>query len=1499
MPKTMLLEEALTTIPKEKPKEFLLADIMKLDSPEIEKAKKRGFGDSVKYLLGEGIIKPVARAVETIPAQAERILQAGLDNVREIAKRQLAEDGVVFGISEADYLNRTEEQKRRIALNTKIVENMDRALETSKRLERNWIEMAYTGWEAEDIELSRKSAVPFTKDYSFIKMMALGTQAVPMLGLAAAVTYATKSPVAGASVIGLAEAAEEFAIIREKGKGIGQANLVFAVDTIMLSALETIPLTSFMKGGKLPLRMFRGAIQEGSEEVLQGLWRDSIAKLGYDETRKLTEGLIEEFLAGFISGGTIGAFSPGVPEIIKRAKAEGIDIDKMREAIAEQVINNADEITENFLEKVSKKPEPEVKPTIEIPEFKSTAEALAYGESIKEQPEIIEALKKELAEVETKSAELRAIPEEKRTDAQIQEGFNLGQRRTFLREALEGAGIKIEAAEIKPIKKPTIAKEEITKPEKIKPDLTGITPLQKQIQALKEREAIVAEAEFALEEIDKIRKYFKNRISRYKDVYLKEELTGIPKYYITTKEGGIKPDEVLEELRTQFNIDLRGETELKEYFRNLEEQRKSLLAEIEEAKPKLIVKRETTLLKERIKATEQGLREGKIQTKKEIKAVQTEIIKLLEASELEAKDIAKFRRTIKNVQTRADLSKRNKQTGKTVLEEIKERIRQLEESAQRRIIIENIKSETQKSKLKKLRPEFQKPILNLIESIDIDPRSEKKIKSLQATLEFLEENPDNQIPQKRLNELKRLNQKPIKDLTTEELQHLHNCINHFIKLNDLKNKIIVRKKIKEINEIVYQAVKNLNTRHEQLNGSLDGLDSMQEEKERSFWQKIFGVDSLGAEDKCMILDGQDKGVIFQVIYEGIDKGVNEQLKAEHTAEDFFKERFKGINIKNWSRAYQKKETDIEKVRIKISGDRTLTMTKAERVAFILHSRNMKNLKHLEKGGFAFEKTPSKMNKLSPEDIDIIVNSATAQEFSVADSIGEYLDTIQKEAINKVSVYLDGFEIAIEPDYWHARTNYLDRIKETIIKKGNYTQKTLEGLGIFKERQDASNALILEDAFIALYKSIKQSAAYIGLAAPLRSAKTLLNNNDFLIAAINAGQKHYIDSLKAYISRIEGESIRLENLDKLTTEWINKLDTAILGINPFVASKQRISWFLAGTEMPWKILRKHPPKKPTAEEITEMRKWHPQLRDRLDGNVTRELGEVAQVGRVRKFFTGEESSLRLQSIRDNDTMVITAIWNAVKEEISTTRPNLKGDAFFEATAERAWEVIRRTQPTFHIKDRSTIGMSRSLLWRLMTKYSSQRNKNWRIIRRAFEKYNWSAKTARDKADLMGKLFTVTVVNSLCIMLINMIRGMLFKKKDDEFKKKIFKQAIIDFFITPLSNIYFLGDFATALISQIDKGTFAGFQIENPLSSTINEIVNTLANGNRAIIQAITGEKYKSGEKKGEEKWRTSLAGFARGAFDITGRIIGVNLANIRKFFSIPFTFNKKKKRGRYR
>ena len=1008
----------------------------------------------------------------------------------------------------------------------------------------------------------------------------------------------------------------------------------------------------------------------------------------------------------------------------------------------------------------------------------------------------------------------------------------------------------------------------------------GVAPPRAEVKPAKltlpERVEKVEQLEVQLEEITKVTDFLKGGVKRFKGDFMKEELDRFPKGFFTTKPEAMTPDQALDAINTaNLGVEFATVDELGMFLAEQDIRVKDIRAEIQKLKPRLVSRKETTIARQRLKDLEAGIRKGRVIAKKEAKVMQNELIALVEAAGLEPKDRAKFLRTIKNTQTKEQFLK--------ILPEIDERIATLQDKAIRRGLIADIKSETQTSKIKKLRPEFRDKIVPLVESIDLTKRKDATIKNLESLAEFIEREPENQVPQKRLNDLKILSKKPIGELTTEDLQLISDSINHFVKLNELKNKLIIKGKLREAREITNKAVVNVSKKHQQLNESLSGLDSFQQEQEASLWNKIFGADSYNAELKSEILDGADHDTIMSVVFNEVDDGVAEGFKFKHSTEDFFKEKLKGINTDKWSHSFQTKSKNVDKVEIKISDNRTITMTKGEAIAFNLHVRNERNSKHLAEGGFAFVVSPSKIIKLTGDDILKIADSVKGDMLTVADAMHEHFNTHQKVAINKVSVDLLGHEVAVEPDYFPIRTDFLDRFKDELIKTGNYSQKTLEGMGMFKERQNASNAIILEDAFVATYKSIESASAYIGLAKPLRGAKTLLNDNDFQIAARNAGLNNYVESLKDYIRRVEGESLNLDNVDKLTQDLINKVDVAILGPNPFVWFKQPISFLAASTEIDFKYLQKGRLKNvATKAEIAEMRKYSPHIRDRLDGNVTREAGEIAQVGRVKKFFTGKEvlSAKFMKGLRKGDLRAITGIWRAVKAEVSERSPNLKGDAYFEKVAERAWEIVRRTQPTFHVKDRSTIGMSRNVFIRLATKYSSQRNKNYMIVRRAFERYNRSAKTGKDKAKLAKALTIITIISPLLLMAIDELRDRIYAKKED--KRSLLRKITTKYITLNFGNIYFLGPGVNSLISKIEKGTYAGYDINNPLISLMDDLIDTVANAVRSIEQSITGERFKSGKDVGEKKWIASLKKSAVGALDAAGKITGWGIHNLRKW-----------------
>jgi hypothetical protein len=219
----------------------------------------------------------------------------------------------------------------------------------------------------------------------------------------------------------------------------------------------------------------------------------------------------------------------------------------------------------------------------------------------------------------------------------------------------------------------------------------------------------------------------------------------------------------------------------------------------------------------------------------------------------------------------------------------------------------------------------------------------------------------------------------------------------------------------------------------------------------------------------------------------------------------------------------------------------------------------------------------------------------------------------------------------------------------------------------------------------------------------------------------------------------------------------------------------------------------------------------------------------------------------------DGLTIGKIWNAVKLEISDKYPDLTGEEYMQKVTERAEEVIRRTQPTWHPKDRSYIGRSRSMWLRLATKYSSQRNKNWIIVKRAILRYNRSGKTNKDKIRLASDVGKVYVVMAALIAAIDAVRDKVYGRKG----KGILGFAI-DTLLTALGTFYIVGDLASSMISKIQRGTYAGFDsMGNIVASWVDGGINGIAELVRGISQLEEKEKYKSGTKKGEEKYKTTM------------------------------------------
>ncbi|MCP4569091.1 MAG: hypothetical protein GY841_16070 [FCB group bacterium] len=231
-----------------------------------------------------------------------------------------------------------------------------------------WDKAAQEGMFAGDEELF---AGTFMENPSFKRAVGIVAEAAPSLaaslvagGVGAAALGVRAGAAVGAGALGLLEGAPQYEEAREEGKSIGEASTYGALSTVATAALEYLPISYFLKGGKsgIGLGALIGGAGEGVTEASQTVAQNMIAKYGYDNTRELTEGIIESIIGGAGMGGMAGAgrgalnnaekrqrelVAKKLREVKERAERNGLDpveTDRFVDEISRQMAENKDKI---------------------------------------------------------------------------------------------------------------------------------------------------------------------------------------------------------------------------------------------------------------------------------------------------------------------------------------------------------------------------------------------------------------------------------------------------------------------------------------------------------------------------------------------------------------------------------------------------------------------------------------------------------------------------------------------------------------------------------------------------------------------------------------------------------------------------------------------------------------------------------------------------------------------------------------------------------------------------------------------------------------------------------------------------------------------------------------------------------------------------------------------------------------------------------------------------
>jgi len=228
------------------------------------------------------------------------------------------------------------------------VTGIDPLAKVGKEASEYWRKASQEGVFAGDKGLYRGT---FMETPSFKRAVGIISEALPSLGaalmtggagMAAGLSRTAASWLAGTALATL-EGSGQYEEAREAGKSISEASVSGLASTAGTAILESLAIGRFLrigtKAGKAAGRLpsvkaaGKGMGIEGMQEGSQQIWQNLIAKMGYEPTRDLAEGIVEALIGGAGAGGIAGGVMSKLEIVSKKAKDVGVTDEEVSDAV--------------------------------------------------------------------------------------------------------------------------------------------------------------------------------------------------------------------------------------------------------------------------------------------------------------------------------------------------------------------------------------------------------------------------------------------------------------------------------------------------------------------------------------------------------------------------------------------------------------------------------------------------------------------------------------------------------------------------------------------------------------------------------------------------------------------------------------------------------------------------------------------------------------------------------------------------------------------------------------------------------------------------------------------------------------------------------------------------------------------------------------------------------------------------------------------------------------
>lgn len=452
------------------------------------------------------------------------------------------------------------------------------------------------------------------------------------------------------------------------------------------------------------------------------------------------------------------------------------------------------------------------------------------------------------------------------------------------------------------------------------------------------------------------------------------------------------------------------------------------------------------------------------------------------------------------------------------------------------------------------------------------------------------------------------------------------------------------------------------------------------------------------------------------------------------------------------------------------------LTHAQMCSLYMHLRNADSKEHLLNGGFtvpdaveynkgniveAYQKgqtvrigmlTDSEGKPMADTIVSAIEKNLTDYDRAWIGSMENFFGSYTTDLINETSMKLLGYKRAVVKNYYPIAVN--KKALATQIE-GLHLDATIEGRGFLKNRVKSPQPILLEECNNVVQRSLRDTAAYAGLAPAIRDVQKVLNSrietedglkvlkNGILEEKWGSDAVNYVDELLTDL-QTPGRKTRKSSMTALGKLRGNYAG-AILTLNPGVAIAQAASLPTAGAVLGADTM---------AAVVPFVKNFSPKQRAALEAEIT-EHGDALLQYRLRGSQRGELESIgkNLSAaekgmekvpkqltgwINGVDEITVAALWEGSKRyvehhtnEFAEGAATKGSEAYWEAVNKTYQRVIEETQPNYTTMQRAGIQRSDNELVRTLTMFTTQRFQNYGILADAVLAYN--AKRERSHAD----------------------------------------------------------------------------------------------------------------------------------------------------------------------